>query len=189
MTYTQQTWTNGAAGGTPLSATRLTVMEVGIKDADTRHTALEAALFGAAGRTQKPLCIVEKSGDQTVATSTDTQLTTWTTIKDTDTAFASNTFTAPVAGYYRCALSLIFASSGTGQRWIEIFKNGSIAILSTQVPITGDSSFMQAADIIPLAVSDTIRAYTYHTAGANLDVMATRYGAQTRLSVEWVRPT
>lgn len=41
MSYTQQTWTNGSGGGTPLSASRLTHMEAGIDDADTRLTLLE----------------------------------------------------------------------------------------------------------------------------------------------------
>lgn len=35
MPYSPQTWTNGAAGGTPLSAARLTVMENGIAAAAT----------------------------------------------------------------------------------------------------------------------------------------------------------
>ncbi len=38
MPYTPQVWTDGAAGGTPLSAARLTIMETGIEDADTRLT-------------------------------------------------------------------------------------------------------------------------------------------------------
>lgn len=42
MAYTPQTWTNGSAGGTPLSAARLTHMENGIEDADTRVTAVES---------------------------------------------------------------------------------------------------------------------------------------------------
>lgn len=35
MTYTPQTWNNGAAGGTPISAARLGVMEAGIAAAAT----------------------------------------------------------------------------------------------------------------------------------------------------------
>jgi hypothetical protein len=42
MAYSPQTWTDGSGGGTPLSAARLTVMETGIENADTRLTALEA---------------------------------------------------------------------------------------------------------------------------------------------------
>lgn len=41
MAYTPQVWTDGSAGGTPLSAARLTVMETGIEDADTRLGVLE----------------------------------------------------------------------------------------------------------------------------------------------------
>lgn len=38
MPYTKQTWADGSAGNTPLSATRLTHMEDGIDDADERLT-------------------------------------------------------------------------------------------------------------------------------------------------------
>lgn len=44
MAYTPQTWANGAAGGTPLSATRLNTIEAGIEDADTRLTTAEAGI-------------------------------------------------------------------------------------------------------------------------------------------------
>lgn len=47
MAYSPQTWTDGSAGGTPLSAARLTVMETGIEDADTRLAALEYLTINA----------------------------------------------------------------------------------------------------------------------------------------------
>lgn len=46
MAYTPQVWLPGAAGGTPLSAARFTVMEAGIEDADNRLTATEASVAG-----------------------------------------------------------------------------------------------------------------------------------------------
>lgn len=49
MSYTPQTWTNGSAGGTPISAARLTVMETGIEDADTRITTIEDAYEKTSG--------------------------------------------------------------------------------------------------------------------------------------------
>ena len=42
MAYTKQTWTNGDAGGTPLSAARLSYMEDGIEDASDRLDTAEA---------------------------------------------------------------------------------------------------------------------------------------------------
>lgn len=42
--YSQQTWTDGLGGGTPLSAQRFNVMEAGIESADDRLTALEPNL-------------------------------------------------------------------------------------------------------------------------------------------------
>lgn len=41
MAYDPQTWVDGSGGGTPLSATRLSYMETGIEDADTRLTSAE----------------------------------------------------------------------------------------------------------------------------------------------------
>jgi hypothetical protein len=43
MPYTPQTWADGAAGGTPITATRLNFMETGINDADSRITVVEAS--------------------------------------------------------------------------------------------------------------------------------------------------
>lgn len=42
MPYSPQTWSDGSGGGTPLSAARLTHIETGVEDADTRLTAVEA---------------------------------------------------------------------------------------------------------------------------------------------------
>jgi hypothetical protein len=47
VAYSPQTWTDGSAGGTPISAARLTVMETGIEDADTRLTSLETLAISA----------------------------------------------------------------------------------------------------------------------------------------------
>jgi hypothetical protein len=41
LPYTPQTWSDSPSTSTPLSAARLTVMETGIEDADTRITAIE----------------------------------------------------------------------------------------------------------------------------------------------------
>ena len=43
MGYTQQSWVDGAAGATPINATRLNHIEAGIEDADNRITDLENA--------------------------------------------------------------------------------------------------------------------------------------------------
>lgn len=42
MAYVQQAWTDGAAGGTPITAERLGHIEEGIGDVDDRVSALEA---------------------------------------------------------------------------------------------------------------------------------------------------
>lgn len=50
MAYTKQTWVDGSAGGTPISAARLTHMENGIDDADIRLDAANEALMGVVGQ-------------------------------------------------------------------------------------------------------------------------------------------
>lgn len=50
MAYTQQTWANDAVGGTLLSADRLTHMEVGIEDVDTRLATVEGTGAVAANK-------------------------------------------------------------------------------------------------------------------------------------------
>jgi hypothetical protein len=50
MAYTPQAWANDAAGGTPISAARLTHIEDGVEDADARLTIVEPAVVAAAAR-------------------------------------------------------------------------------------------------------------------------------------------
>lgn len=44
MSYTEQTWSDGVSGGTPVNAARLRHMEAGIKDASNRLDVHDAQL-------------------------------------------------------------------------------------------------------------------------------------------------
>lgn len=56
MTYAKQTWTNGAAGNTPINATRLNYMENGIAAAEAAGLATmpKAMLYASASQTNLP---------------------------------------------------------------------------------------------------------------------------------------
>lgn len=70
MPYTQQTWNNGAAGGTPISAARLTVMEDGIHAASPGglQTLTDAAtVVYATGGVLTTLAKVTLGGNRTLS--------------------------------------------------------------------------------------------------------------------------
>ena len=69
----------------------------------------------------------KNSGAQSVTTATMTKVTFDTELFDTNSNFASSTFTPTVAGYYQISAGMSTSGSGTLSRAIiMIYKNGSV---------------------------------------------------------------
>lgn len=84
----------------------------------------------------------------------------WTEALDTDSAFASNRFTAPVAGNYLISATVTHASATAGQGGLALKKNG-VVVAETQSEKSG--AFFVAscslAHVIALAEGDYVEAF------------------------------
>lgn len=96
MAYNPQSWVDGAAGGTPLSAARLTTMEAGIEDADSRITA-EAAARAAALAALAPVATSGSASDLTTGTIPEARIPS-TIARDTEVAAAVAALVASAPG-------------------------------------------------------------------------------------------
>ena len=116
-----------------------------------------------------------QSSSQSISNATNTQVTLDTEDWDTDSAFASNTFTCPSgkAGKY-IVVGCVRADTSwatTNQFNAIIYRNGASntgGYYSNQVIASKGNSSMSVA-IIDLAVGDTVRVYMVHNYGSAKD--------------------
>jgi hypothetical protein len=109
---------------------------------------------------------------QSISNATYTKVTLGTEVFDTNSNFASSTFTPTVAGYYQINAGIFYNTSATtGLGQIYIYKNGSA--------VNGTVSNMSAAGYCGLSIAtltycngstDYIELYTYHAFGTAQNV-------------------
>ena len=125
--------------------------------------------WAAAGGDNTPYFQVYKSADQVIANATFTTVTFETEQYDSGGNFASNTFTAPSAGYYFIYSQLVW-SGGTDSNYSlnRLMKNGS--------PINWVAWFQDSSSggfggrVISLSSSDTVTVQTYQQSGGDLSL-------------------
>jgi len=122
-------------------------------------------------RAGTPSFRVYQSSAQSISTGTSTQVTLDSEDWDTDSAFASNTFTVPAgkAGKY-----IITACIRADASWAEteqfnvmIYRNGAVdtgAFVSNGINASHGNGACVSA-VIDLAAADTIKLYIYHDEG------------------------
>ena len=113
------------------------------------------------------------AADQTIATATLTTVTLGTEDYDIGSNFATNTFTAPIAGYYLVTGRVHYAAAADNKRyWAVAYKNGTTRIAEgiANGQATAEDAFPCFADIVKLAVGDTLVLATYHDQGTNSDI-------------------
>ena len=168
---TLQVDSNATVGGT-LGVTGETTLTGGAKVNTIKHTGGTSALtIDSTGRIltpARPMFDVAKSSTQSISSGTPTKVTWDTENYDIGGNFASDKFTAPIAGKYHMnallTLSTIIAGAGIGLIW---YKNGSVFRSghhqSTEINITfGISSSV----IFDLAASDYIEVYVFQGSGS-----------------------
>ncbi len=120
------------------------------------------------GGDNTPMFLVRKSSTQDVSDASDTQVTFDTEVIDTDSAFASNTFTVPSGegGKYLISCQLtMYSSSATTLEYatLKIFKNDT-HFVNAQWSAYNNPVFYQApclTNIMDLSAGDTLKVYTY----------------------------
>ena len=101
--------------------------------------------------------------------STSTKLTFDAELFDTNSNFASSRFTPTVAGYYQISgVVTLIASSGISR--IEVFKNGSIYCIGSQMANNSSGVASTVSVLVYLNGStDYVELYGYQTSGGSIN--------------------
>jgi hypothetical protein len=85
----------------------------------------------------------------------------------------SSTFTVSVAGIYNVFAEVQFVSNSTGQRAVQIIKNGNSnnGFANTMYQaVSGDDTRISTSTCLSLVVNDYLQIQVWQTSGANLHV-------------------
>lgn len=137
-----------------------------------------------------PVFKASKSGNQVISNVTTTKITFDTEDFDTNSNFASSTFTPTVAGYYQVNASLVWnTASAAAFAQCIIYKNGAAASIGNIPTNTSANTVSQVSDIIYCnGSSDYIEVYARQATGASLAILATHsLGGSTSFSAALVR--
>jgi hypothetical protein len=121
----------------------------------------------------RPYFYVDKnSTNQTgIGASSTTKVTWGRELSDTNSNFASNTFTCSVAGIYMFAASVGWtATVDTSRSTVHIYKNGGEQVKVQTLQSTNQPHGVQISAIINLAVSDTVDIYATQYTGSSQDI-------------------
>ena len=172
---TATTLTLGTTGDTVDIPTGVTLSGAGTITASAANLAASGAggvtgtlpiANGGTGLTTVPYFLVEKTSNQTtVVDNVYTQVTYESEIVDNGNNFASNTFTAPVTGYYYISANI--SISGTGYHCVSLFykNDGGLDDYGTIIKTGGgatdglEQAQQNIGSIISLAANDTVKVY------------------------------
>ena len=148
----------------------MSTLKVGtIQDHANSTTAMTIDSAGRVLTPARPMFDVAKGSTQSISSGTVTKVTWDTENYDIGGNFASDKFTAPIAGKYHMnalvTMSTITAGAGIGLIW---YKNGSVFRSgyhqSTEINITFS---LQSSGIFDLSVSDYLEVYVFQGSGSN----------------------
>lgn len=174
-----------------------------VEGLDATFSTLEANAFGAADRTQKPMCRVEYTSSFQPALATDVFMGGgMSSVKDNASMFygagngsgGGDTTKArikiPISGWYYCHWFPFFDGTGTTTTSAHITCNGvsvsANAIISAQGVSSGWSA-PKASDVVWLNANDILYFVVWHnTSGAW--VRGTWWANKSNAVVQWVGP-
>lgn len=134
---------------------------------------------------------MRQSSAQSIGTGTWTELS-WANRTDVVTSgitVGSSGFTIVVPGIYQVSACISFAANSTGQRHLQIYKNGSTILQSSggNAAAGSDIQRLSGSGNLKLAIGDVINATVYQTSGGNLN---TQIGAgHNILMLTWIGPS
>jgi hypothetical protein len=152
---------NVAISGDTSGAVTLTVPAV----AGTRTVTFPAATGTAMVTGNMPAFSAYANTNQSYSASTHTKVTFGSVVFDTNSNFASSTFTPTVAGYYQ--VSAMLSTNATVSRFLtELYKNGSRAYVFADYAVSGVNNAGNSALIYMNGSTDYLEVYVY-TVGAS----------------------
>ena len=138
---------------------------------DTITVPTGVTVAGAMANT--PAFLTNLASNQSINTGVNAKLLFTNEVLDTNNAFASNKFTVPSgeAGSYYVFCCCAWDPNPNGQRLVEIYKNGSLAmrVFSDQGESSGQTS-ASSGGIMVLSVGDYIEAYVQQNSGTTLNI-------------------
>ena len=143
----------------------------------TDDYAFTGTISGTAANT--PSFSVRLSADQSIPNAAYTKIVFDSENWDTNSAFASGTFTVPSgqAGKYlfvfKCAIGLLDA---TKTMLARLYVNGAVSNYthdSLVSPVANFGAYILVSAVINLSVGHTVEAYCYQNNGGALDALAT----------------
>jgi hypothetical protein len=110
-----------------------------------------------------PVFSARNSTNQSVSTGTFTKVTLDTEDFDTNSNFASSTFTPTVAGYYQINCIIRFNGVTISSAIVAIYKNGSAftRVVETNSSIGGDFTLSGSSVVYCNGSTDTIEMYGF----------------------------
>lgn len=91
---------------------------------------------------------------------------------DSNSNFASGTYTAPVAGFYQFNAAIQFSTSSSSFV-VSLYKNGSEISRGSRGKASADLFGGTVSDILQLSASDTVEVYVFCSSTLALDIIAT----------------
>jgi len=113
-----------------------------------------------------------KSSSQSIGDSANTKVTFDTETLDTDSAFASSTFTVPSGknGKYFIYAQLQLDTGSGATFFVSIFKNGAEVFAKRMTSDGANRKSPAVSAVISLVATDTVDIYTYQNSGTSKDV-------------------
>ena len=148
----------------------MSTLKVGtIQDHANSITAMTIDGTGRILTPARPMFDVAKSSSQALSSGSVTKITWDTENYDIGGNFASNKFTAPIAGKYHMSTVLTYstmiAGAGIGLIWYKngsVFRNGHHQ--STEINITFT---LQSSVVFDLSASDYVEVYAFQGSGSS----------------------
>ena len=167
-----QTLSNKTIDATQLTGTVAT-SNLGTGTADATTFLRGDQTYAAAGGANTPIVLVSKSTTQSVSYNTVTVITFNVENIDTDSAFASNTFTVPSGkdGKYFAFLQVTSDDDlDNGLERINIRVNGTGVIEGNYKAPSADATMICVSTILDLSVGDTVDATYFTYAGGTASI-------------------
>jgi len=125
-----------------------------------------------------PMCVAFKSGTQTIATATPTNVTYDTEAVDSDSfhSTSSNThlFTAPATGRYFVSVNVLWAGNATGYRRIVLVNVGTMTIQVTDAGVNATQG-QQLTYITSINSGASVYAEVTQTSGGDLNINGSEF--------------
>lgn len=117
-----------------------------------------------------------KSADQTLTNVVPAKILFQTEDKDTHDAFASSTYTVPIAGEWEVSGSIHWGAGAANVRQVYLYKNGSLHRFAQEAPASSQAAIAPFFFTVSCIASDTLEIWGYQNSGGDISVLQVNNG-------------